>query len=692
MKQSCTIKFKMLALTVMVLFFMSALGLAGYYTFTLFQNRIGIDDLLQSQTTCLNMILRGITETVLIADTPQTVELVRKEMRQFGKDLDPLIAKADDKKLVEAINSKIKPEWNNIEKGVISFLKIARPSPDDVDTMITFGKLSANTDNLLKLMTEFKQESRQRTNSYIVTATIVMGTISAALILATALVLTSIFRSITKPLEKMSATAQLISRGNLTVDITTKRNDEIGLMADSFRGMVTNLRKMVSQAAAISTDVNLAAAQIAESSGHVFSSVRIQNTAIENTVRSMEDMDHSVDHLQENSRQLSDAATSTASAATELAASISQVSVNAGSLDSNAVRAVADLEEMVITGDAIASSVEKLSLFAEETCQSMEMIGSTIMNVQDIANRSVILAEQVSRASSEQGMTAIHDAMGGIENIRHSVSALTDVVNRLGSKSMQIGKIITVIEDIASQTGLLALNAAILAAQAGQHGKAFAVVASEIRLLSHRTFLSTKEIVDVITSVQAESSSSVKMAHAGMDTVQQGITLIERVKNALEGIYETSLASTEMSHTIHKETSAEVMVINSINESIGTLRAQISDISIAISQQNDNTGDMNSLMEQIKKIAWEIAVATREQSDTSLQISHIADDLLNQTNEINDSIAVQKQKSHAIVSASSSIRETSDQLDRLAHSMEQAADTLRTKAGTLTSSIHTFEV
>jgi len=603
MKKSSTIKFRMISLTAMVLFFMTALGCAGFYTFSLVQDRQGIADLLEQETTSLHMVLRNVTEIVLIPDNPQTVKNVREEIRHFGRNLDTLLIKADDKELIEAISSKIKPEWRNTEKEVLTFLKIARPNPDDVDTMITFGKLSANTDKLLRLMTHLKIEARQRTSNYIFTITIAMGGIAVALLLLTALVLTSILRSISKPLEEISASAQKISKGNLKIDIAVKRNDELGLVADSFRSMVTSLRQMIGQSSAISRDVNQAATQIAESSGLVFSSVRIQNIAIEHTVSSMEDVDQSVTQLQESSRQLFDDATATSSAATELAASISDVADNADSLDSNAHKAVTDLEEMVASGSAIVSSVEKLSIFAEQTSLSIEQIGSTIKSVQDTANRSVTLAEQVSKASSEQGMAAILDAMAGIENIRHSVSALSEVVNRLGDKSIQIGKIITVIEDIASQTGLLALNAAILAAQAGQHGRSFAVVASEIRSLSDRTFLSTKEIVDVITSVQAESSSSVKMAHAGMDAVQQGITLIERVKQALESIYDTSLASTKMSHTIHKETTAEVMVINSINESIVTLRDQIDEISRAVRVQNGNTGDMNRLMEQIKQIA-----------------------------------------------------------------------------------------
>lgn len=692
MKFSKTIKFRMLLLTLLVIFSMSAMGFAGYYTFRHIKEKSRVEDLLEQQTTNLQKILRNITEIVLIPDNPQTVKLVRDTLKQFDTTIDAIVAETDDLMLSEAISEQIEPEWFIIKKEVTAFLTIGRPNPDDVDTMIAFGKLSAKTDKLLSLMTEVKLAANKRFEKYIFSATTYMGIIAFFLIFVTTIILISIFRSISKPLENISNSARMISQGDLTVELSVTRDDEIGVMAETFRGMVANLRKMISQTSSISSEVNRATETISEASGHVLSSVRTQISDIESTVHSIEEVDASISQLQENSHQLFSAATATASAATELSASIMQVASNAEFLDSCALKAVSDLEEMVVTGNSIVTSVENVARFAEETSISMEQISSRIRNVQDSADRSVELAEQVSRSSSEMGITSIIDAVGGIENIRNSVSELSEVVNRLGSKSMQIGAIITVIEDIASQTSLLALNAAILAAQAGPHGRAFTVVAAEIRTLADRTFLSTKEIIDVVTSVQAEASSSVKMAHSGMETVQQGIVLIDKVKAALESIYDNSLTSTEMSHAIRKEATEEVLVIRRINESIEILRSQIEEISRSVHQQNNNTGDMNTLMEEIKQNTREIAMATQEQSKTSVEISQIADKLLHQSTEIDTSIDVQKQKSQAIVASSGNIRESADQLGQAAHTMEQAAESLRTKASTLSSSINTFEV
>lgn len=692
MKRSNTIKFRMLILTALVIFSMSTMWFAGYYTFRLIQKRTKVEDLLEHQTTNLQKILRNITEIVLIPDNPQTVMLVRESIKQFNTTIDTIVAETDDELLSVAISNRIEPEWRSIEKEVNEFLKIVRPNPDDVDTMVLFGKLSAKTDKLLGLLTKIKDDANQRSEKYIFRVSNYMGGVAFFLIFITTVILLSIFRSISKPLEYISSSALLISQGNLTVEFNVTRNDEIGVMAETFRVMVANLRQMIGQTSSLSSQVILAAATITEASGHVISSVHAQNNAIESTDHSIKEVDNSISKLQNSSHELFNAATSTSSSAAELSASILQVATNAGFLDTTALRAVGDLQEMVLTGESIVASVENVALFAEETSTSMEQISFRIKNIQDSADRSVALAEQVSRSSSEMGIASVTDAVRGIENIRNNMSELSEVVNRLGSKSNQIGKIITVIEDIASQTSLLALNAAILAAQAGPHGKAFSVIATEIRSLAERTFLSTNEIVNVVTSVQNEASSSVKMAHTGMETVQQGIKLINKVKDALESIYGNALISTEMSHAIRKEAREEVVVIERINEAIDTLRSQIDEISCSVHQQNGNTGDINTLMEEIKQNIREIAVATQEQSKTSTGISLIAENLLSQSKEINHLIDVQKQKSNAIVTSSSNIRESAVQLGQAANTMEREADSLRTKADSLSTSINTFKV
>ena len=122
------------------------------------------------------------------------------------------------------------------------------------------------------------------------------------------------------------------------------------------------------------------------------------------------------------------------------------------------------------------------------------------------------LAEKVSREASERGMTAIREAIKGMQNIRQAVEATADVVNRLGKRSQEIGQILKVIDEVTDQTSLLALNAAILAAQAGEHGKGFAVVADEIKDLADRTAASTQEITGLISAVREETGGRTSTA------------------------------------------------------------------------------------------------------------------------------------------------------------------------------------
>ncbi|MBC7963044.1 MAG: hypothetical protein H7Y05_08880, partial [Steroidobacteraceae bacterium] len=442
----------------------------------------------------------------------------------------------------------------------------------------------------------------------------------------------------------------------------------------------------------VSGEVSDASRIVKDSSLQVYNSVIVQTAAIQVVATAVEEVDRSILLMRNSTNELLDEANVTTSIAHEMAVSVSGVAENAAQLDEHSRQALSAVEKMVISGRDIDINIAQLNSATEETCASVLQISEMIKSIQGSATRSVVLAEQVSLSASQTGMEAVQHAETGIHDIEAQVASLAEVVNRLGAKSLRIGKIITVIEEIAAQTRLLALNAAILAAQAGKHGVSFAVVAHEIRMLADRTFLSTKEIVDVITSVQKETSSSVQLADKGIKVVNTGIGLIDKVRKSLEKIAENSMSSTEMSRAIQREASEKAAVVEGINSSVDTLKFQIQEISAATANQTLGSMNLKRLMEQAKEIAHNIAFATGEQTATSRQIAGIAIRLSSQVEDINRSIDVQSKDSSLIVQQIGCIRSSSSGLEDSSKVLEQVSGELEKKSGLLMENVGVFKV
>ena len=130
-----------------------------------------------------------------------------------------------------------------------------------------------------------------------------------------------------------------------------------------------------------------------------------------------------------------------------------------------------------------------------------------------------------------------------MQGIATEVQSSADTINALGKKSETIGEIIAVINDIADQTNLLALNAAIEAARAGEHGRGFAVVADEVRKLAERTTEATEEVSQSINGIQGETGSAVKLIESGSERVTRGVDLASQAGTALESIVSGSSGS-----------------------------------------------------------------------------------------------------------------------------------------------------
>lgn len=502
----------------------------------------------------------------------------------------------------------------------------------------------------------------------------------------------SVSRFIAKPIEEMEAVATKIAGGDLTEKISVIGKDEIAVLGGAINHMADNLRDVISKIKDITGGISVVTTTITESSGRILRAADVQKTAIEQTALSIEEVDNSISSVALSSESLSESAEDASTAVTEMTASISNVAESANVFNESAEESASSVEEMIASIKEIASSLQSLSASSDETASALLEVNATIKEIQHSADESVSLAEKVSTEASEKGMTAIRAAVKGMEEIRESVRTMSDGINRLGKRSEEIGHILTVIDEVADQTSLLALNAAILAAQAGEHGRSFAVVADEIKSLAERTSASTKEIADLISYVQAETRSSVEMAGEGLKTVDKGMKLVREVNSALESIHGSSNVSTEMSRAIQRATSEEANVIKHITGAVRGMTEQVDHITRATQEQSKGSRLILEAMEKIKAISGQIKVSTNEQFQASKQIANISENVSGQAEQINSAIGKQKQRSNDIVKSIDSIQRTMSDLIASSADMEKSVGSLKEDSRNLLSELEKFSL
>ena len=274
------------------------------------------------------------------------------------------------------------------------------------------------------------------------------------------------------------------------------------------------------------------------------------------------------------------------------------------------------LREVVSSVGAYASSVaacsEKVSSATTEVAMGAtsqgDQVDTIVAAVQEMSSTGAEVSANSSRAeaaarktadTAEKGGYVIQEAVATMQSIAASVSETAEKVEELGKSSDQIGKIIAVIDEIADQTNLLALNAAIEAARAGEQGRGFAVVADEVRKLAERTTKATKEVAQTIEAVQAGTRRAVDRMHAGTTQVQAGVGTI-------------TTAGASLAEIIH---------------SAQDVRDMITQIATAATQQAEATQQITHSMEGISKITRRSASGAQQSAEACEDLAVIATEL-----------------------------------------------------------------
>jgi methyl-accepting chemotaxis protein len=338
-------------------------------------------------------------------------------------------------------------------------------------------------------------------------------------------------RRVIRSIRALQTAAQKVSQGDLTQQVRITGINEVGLLGRDFNMMVDKLQKskdetdvLLRQTAEQNKAIEAAANKSREEEEYLKRQVRRISVVLEAMYNN--DLSHQLEvERQDSVGKLITVLNTTILGLRRMIAQIGQTSA----------RVARSFEQIAVASGEVATRSSQQASQTNEVASAIEEMTSTIAETAQNINKTTKLSNETIKVA-QTGQTTVLSTVEGMRNIAEIVNETTATIGKLGASSALIGEVVQVIEEIADQTNLLALNAAIEAARAGEAGRGFAVVADEVRKLAERTQKATKEIGRTIRSIQQDTEIAVEAAQAGADQVSSGIVLAENAGKALDTI------------------------------------------------------------------------------------------------------------------------------------------------------------
>jgi methyl-accepting chemotaxis protein len=368
--------------------------------------------------------------------------------------------------------------------------------------------------------------------------------------------------SMTRPIKRLIGVAEAVSEGDVNVRVDTSSQDEVGVLALAFQRLVDYMK-----------DLAGAAESIAANNLTIEVKPRGEKDVLGNSFKIM------VHNLTGMVRQLGQNAT-----------------------------------ELVSAANQIASSSEEMSRGAQEQAQQMGQVSSAVEEISATILESSKNAGDASEgargaaATASTGGEIVSETIRGMQRITDVVRKSADSIAKLATSADQIGEIISVIDDIADQTNLLALNAAIEAARAGEQGRGFAVVADEVRKLAERTGKATREITDMIKGIQVETQDAVKSMETGIGEVEKGREMADRAGSSLNEVVTGAQRVMDMITQIATAAEQQSAAAEEISKNIESVTAITRETAKGVQESAAAAEELNRQAESLQKMVSEFKV------------------------------------------------------------------------------------
>jgi methyl-accepting chemotaxis protein len=472
--------------------------------------------------------------------------------------------------------------------------------------------------------------------SWLPTLVIVLLVASVAAMMVMKVISSDLLRSVSS----LRETAVVMASGDLRRGRISDADDEVGELWRALESLSDGFRTTVVGLSNSADRFDSAAGQIVNDADGVTGASEYQVGRIQQASELIVSINSQVMEVADAAQNLNISVEDSSSSILELGAAGDELNETASLLGGKVDEVSSSIEQMVRSVKQVSASSDGLADAAAETSASMEEMASAMRAVDTTAELTANLSRNVVE-SAELGQAKVSQTIDGMQAIQDATDTAEKVIRGLGARTQEIGAILDVIDDVAEETNLLALNAAIIAAQAGEHGRAFSVVAEEIKELADRVLASTKEIGSLIRAVQDESDNAVGAIEVGSRSVASGVELSAEAGLSLEEITSSSRESgqriAEIVSAVREQTKAASHVVGLMD----AVRDGVTAIVSAAADQDRGNEVVYQLSVTMREVTQQVRRTTEEQSRGFGRISGSIESVRGVVENVNDSLTEQ---------------------------------------------------
>ncbi len=509
--------------------------------------------------------------------------------------------------------------------------------------------------------------------------------------LAAALLVWISARVIALPIAELGRAADQVASGDLLASPASVSRDEMGRLAADFRRMAQGLTTLVGAVQEGTQGVAQAARELYDIGEQVKRGVLEQHAGAVSVDAAVEAMQSSIALVEKGVDGLSHHVATTSTAVGQMAAALDAAHRQGAELEQAMDLAMKDVDGLADAGGKAQAALRALDETASKTSDTLSRVNTTLSGLELAAVASQLNAAQAEELA-QLAAGVVEETVGGIESVRSAVADAQRRVTALGRRAGDIDQIVDFIADVAGRTNLLSLNASIIAAQAGEHGKAFAVVADQIRELAAQIASSTKSIGDIIRAVRDDVEGTAALIGRGDALAAEGVRLAQNSARSLVQIGGATAQGHESAVRIQAAVQGHVQSSREVSDLVASVAESSRTASAAVQRIGGSVAALETVGRSVGGMADRVSRALEEQSVLGKQQLHSLERINVMIEEITRAVSEHGAATRRVRESLRNLGEGSVKHETSVQELSGLADRLQTRVRDLADRVGRFKV